>query len=111
MLENCHLCKGDFLTEADPYIVRPTPHGVKLYCSCMIVGHDQLSGIEKLQAENKKLREALEDFVLESDHTPSCNYSERFGFQEDCRCMDRIYYNRDAVMLRARKALKEVNEV
>ena len=60
MLETCHLCKGDFLTEADPYVVRPTPHGVKLYCSCMIVGHDQLSGIEKLQAENKKLREALE---------------------------------------------------
>ena len=59
MLKTCDLCKEDFLTEADPHVIRPTPSGYKIYCSCMIIGHDQLSGIKKLQTENAKLKEAL----------------------------------------------------
>jgi predicted RNase H-like nuclease (RuvC/YqgF family) len=69
------------------------------------------SSNKKLQAENKKLREALEDFILESEHEPSCKYTEAFGFREDCKCMDRRYYNRDECITRAREALKEVGEV
>ena len=57
---SCELCKRDFLTEADPHVIRPTSKGYLHYCSCMIINHDQISGIEKLQTENKKLREALE---------------------------------------------------
>jgi hypothetical protein len=61
MIMTCELCGNEFLTEADPYVVRNTPQGQKYYCSCMIINHDQVSGIDKLQAENKKLREALND--------------------------------------------------
>lgn len=89
MIMTCELCGSDFLTEADPHVIRPTPRGYLHYCSCMIIGHDQISGIDKLQAENielkkkaqmnihnsafngllaenKKLREVLE-FYAESD--------------------------------------------
>jgi hypothetical protein len=65
MIMTCELCGNEFLTEADPYVVRNTPQGQKYYCSCMIINHDQVSGIDKLQAENKKLREALE-FTLKA---------------------------------------------
>jgi uncharacterized protein (UPF0335 family) len=38
----------------------------------MVVGHDQISGIDKLEAENKKLRDALEvafeDFKKQGYH-------------------------------------------
>ncbi len=59
MLKTCDMCAEDFLTEADPHVIRPTPAGYKIYCSCMIVGHNQRSGIEKLKLENAKLKEAL----------------------------------------------------
>lgn len=68
----CELCGNEFLTEADPYVVRNTPQGQKYYCSCMIINHDQVSGIDKLQAENKKLKNALEvafeDFKKQGYH-------------------------------------------
>jgi hypothetical protein len=63
MIMTCELCGNDFLTEADPYVVRNTHQGQKYYCSCMISNHDQISGIDKLQAENKKLRKIIHDLV------------------------------------------------
>ena len=36
MIETCDACGEDFLTEADPYVVWPTPNGRKLYCQCHI---------------------------------------------------------------------------
>ena len=59
MIHSCELCGNDFLTEADPYVVRPTPTGVKLYCVCQIKGFEEMKGAEKLKEENKKLVEAL----------------------------------------------------
>jgi hypothetical protein len=64
MIMTCELCGNEFLTEADPYVVRNTPQGQKYYCSCMIINHDQVSGIDKLQAENKTLRKMIHDLVI-----------------------------------------------
>jgi hypothetical protein len=64
MIMTCELCGNEFLTEADPYVVRNTPQGQKYYCSCMIIKHDQVSGIDKLQAENKTLRKMIHDLVI-----------------------------------------------
>jgi hypothetical protein len=64
MIMTCELCGNEFLTEADPYVVRNTPQGQKYYCSCMIINHDQVSGIDKLQAENKALRKIIHDLVI-----------------------------------------------
>jgi hypothetical protein len=85
---SCELCKRDFLTEADPHVIRPTSKGYLHYCSCIIINHDQISGIEKLQAENKKLREALEFYATHA--RDNCHYP----------VTDKI----------AREALKEVGE-
>jgi hypothetical protein len=63
MIHSCELCGNDFLTEADPYVVRPTPQGVKLYCYCMIKGFEEMKGAEKLKEENKKLVEALKFYI------------------------------------------------
>ncbi len=60
MIMTCELCGNDFLTEADPYVIQNTPQGQKYYCSCMISNHNQISSIDKLQAQNKKLRQELE---------------------------------------------------
>jgi hypothetical protein len=54
MIHTCELCGSDFLTEADPYVVRPTPTGVKLYCVCQIKGFEEMKGAEKLKEENEK---------------------------------------------------------
>jgi hypothetical protein len=64
MIMTCELCGNEFLTEADPYVVRNTPQGERYYCSCMIINHDQVSGIDKLQAENKTLRKMIHDLVI-----------------------------------------------
>lgn len=64
MLETCRACKQDFLTEADPYVVRPTPQGYMLYCSCMIVGHGQVSGLDKLHDRIAAL-EQLAEMVID----------------------------------------------
>lgn len=63
MIMTCELCGNDFLTEADPYVIQNTPQGQKYYCNCMISNHNQISSIDKLQAENKKLRDALEEIA------------------------------------------------
>jgi hypothetical protein len=60
MIESCESCGENFLTEADPYVVRPTSKGYKLYCCCHIKGFDEVKSMkDKIEAENKKLREAL----------------------------------------------------
>ena len=63
MIHSCELCGNDFLTEADPYVVRSTPTGVKLYCVCQIKGFEEMKGAEKLKEENKKLVEALKFYI------------------------------------------------
>lgn len=63
--------------------------------------------------ETKKLKiavEALEDFILENDHLPECVYKNGYGYYYECKCMDRNYYNEDAVIIRAKKALAAINE-
>lgn len=67
MIMTCELCGNDFLTEADPYVIQNTPQGQKYYCNCMISNHNQISGIDKLQAENKKLLEALKFYANVND--------------------------------------------
>lgn len=59
MIYTCELCGSEFLTEADPYIVRPTKDGVKLYCMCQIKGFEEMKGAEKLQAKNVELEREL----------------------------------------------------
>ena len=67
MIETCCSCGEDFLTEADPYVVRPTPKGIKLYCSCQIVGHSQSneSEIKKLREERDKLVDCVKFYANE----------------------------------------------
>lgn len=62
MIKTCELCGQDFLTEADPYVVRPTRSGVKLYCYCQIKGFDEMEVvvIKRLQAENEELRQTID---------------------------------------------------
>jgi hypothetical protein len=66
MLKTCENCAKDFLTEADPYVVVPTPNGCRYYCSCRIVGHDSvksLAQVMKWRYENDKMRELLLKFA------------------------------------------------
>jgi transcriptional regulator with PAS, ATPase and Fis domain len=59
MIVSCELCGEDFLTESDCYVVRPTPKGNKLYCYCQIRNFEEMSAMEKLQAENAFLKENI----------------------------------------------------
>jgi hypothetical protein len=65
MVKTCELCGSDFLTEADPYVVRPTPSGVKLYCYCQIKGFEEMDVIviKRLKAENEELRQTVDKLV------------------------------------------------
>ena len=74
MIHTCELCGSDFLTEADPYVVRPTPTGVKLYCVCQIKGFDEMKGAEKLKEENKKLVEALKFYANSLNYSAIVDY-------------------------------------
>ena len=79
MILTCELCQSQFLTESDPHVIIPGLE-TKIYCYCQVKGDgdqrwiDQLkhehklyqkhlSGLkaenERLEAENKKLRESL----------------------------------------------------
>lgn len=59
MIQTCELCGNDFLTEADPYVVRPTPKGVKLYCYCQIKGFDEMDALKSLRNRINELEEKL----------------------------------------------------
>jgi len=52
MLETCTACKSEFLTEEDPYVVKPTKDGYKLYCYCMIKGFDEIKKPKKLSIKD-----------------------------------------------------------
>ena len=65
--------------------------------------------LKEAEAKEKKLRDALEDFILEDEHMDDCKYTI-IGSEDDCKCMNRNYYNRDSVMDRARQVLKEIGE-
>lgn len=59
MIETCKLCSEDFLTEANPYVVIPSPGGIELHCLCHY---------RKLEIENAQLRDhvmALSKIALE----------------------------------------------
>jgi hypothetical protein len=61
MIASCESCGEDFLTESDPYVVRPTKNGDKLYCYCHIKGFDEVkSKADKLQDENTNLNEKVQ---------------------------------------------------
>lgn len=62
-IHTCELCGRDFLTEADPYVVRPTCTGVKLYCVCQIKGLEEMKGAEKLKEKNEKLRAEIAKLI------------------------------------------------
>lgn len=68
MIASCESCGEDFLTESDPYVVRPTNNGNKLYCYCHIKGFDEvITKADKLQAENAKLKKALQFTILAAE--------------------------------------------
>lgn len=60
--------------------------------------------------EIKVLVATLEDFILESEHSPNCEYRQRFGLENECNCMDRNYYNKDACLIRAKEAIAKYQE-
>lgn len=88
MILTCELCRSQFLTESDPHIVIPGPE-TKIYCYCQVKGNEQkwieqlkhehklyqkhLSGLkadnERLEAENAKLKEAIEVLKIVSQFT------------------------------------------
>lgn len=69
MIHTCELCGSDFLTEADPYVVRPTSSGVKLYCYCQIKGFDELDVviIKRLKSENEQLKRLVQELNREDE--------------------------------------------
>lgn len=76
---------------------------------CEEVSQKQYEKIKELEKKLAIAKEALEDFILEDEHLPDCRF-ENYGYDYPCKCMDRNHYNRDACMLRARLALKQLNE-
>ncbi len=61
MIETCSLCGSDFLTEADPYIVRPTPQGRKLICGCQIKNLHQADSLAiKLSSRDAVIKDLVE---------------------------------------------------
>jgi hypothetical protein len=61
MIATCESCGSDFLTEADPHVIRPTPQGYKLYCYCHIKGFDEVRDkLQSLEAEKAELEKKLE---------------------------------------------------
>ena len=63
-MAKCESCKSEFLTEADPHIIRPTPQGYKLYCYCHIKGFDEVGGkIKELEDINADLLKTLKELT------------------------------------------------
>jgi hypothetical protein len=92
MIATCSLCGSDFLTEADPYIVRPTPQGVKLVCGCQINGLPQA---DKLFEELTKLCAALDESikVIEFYATPESWVRGKNDGNMAINATDREYLN------------------
>lgn len=57
MMSECCKCKGEILTEADPYVYQSTPSGVKLTCySCYKITPEQkIIQLEQQLAQQKAL--------------------------------------------------------
>ena len=106
MIHTCELCGSDFLTEADPYVVRPTPAGVKLYCVCQIKGFDEMKGAEKLKEENKKLVEALK-FYANKDN-PNFIFNPDYHNETDCDFCEDTQFTHFGKL--ARQVLKDIGE-
>lgn len=66
----------------------------------------QFSKIQKLETREKKLKDKLNDFILEDNHSEDCPLI-RFSNRR-CECMDRDYYNRYDILDRAKKTIKEL---
>lgn len=106
MIHTCELCGQDFLTEADCYVVRPTPKGVKLYCYCQIRGFEEMQVLEKLQAENAKLKECVKFYADEANQiAPIYKHDGRNRPGADFTAPYRMDEGK-----RARQVLKELEE-
>lgn len=88
MILTCKLCQSQFLTKSDPHVIIPGPE-TKIYCYCQVKGNEQkwidqlkhehklyqkhLSGLKaeigRLEAENAKLKEAIEVLKIVSQFT------------------------------------------
>ena len=51
MIVSCESCGSELSTESDPYVVKPTPRGNKLYCYCHIRGFNEFK-IVQLEKKN-----------------------------------------------------------
>ncbi len=65
----------------------------------------------ELETKLEMTRLALEDFVLESDHLSSCEYNNGFGNEYECKCMDRKFYNKIRIMIRAKEVLASLVKI
>lgn len=99
MIATCESCGRDFLTEADPHVVRPTPQGYKLYCYCQIKGFEEVKpGLESIYSLKKPNPEALDEVIemlnsrrktepsnefIESLRLPKATPEELEGLPED----------------------------
>ena len=93
MIASCESCGKDFLTEADPHVVRPTKNGYKLYCYCHIKGFDEV--------------ESLTDKLT----TKIVNYEATIGLLKDTlrEIADEDYRgNRPSASVKAYQALKKI---
>jgi transposase-like protein len=90
MLETCASCKSEFLTEADPYVVRPTKDGYKLYCYCMIKGFEEVNPLKELERINADLLNTLKELT-----EPFTEYLNMDDLAEHNK-MIREHYNLDA---------------
>ena len=63
--------------------------------------------IKDQETQLKIAEDMIEDFILESEHSPRCNSHQDKGF---CDCMDRTYFNKQILLDRAKIILKWDNE-
>lgn len=65
----------------------------------------------KLEVENRILKESVELTALWEDHLPECrSHSYIDGEDYPCKCYDHAYYNKDNVISTAREALRRIDD-
>lgn len=63
--------------------------------------------LQKLQDDRKELIEVITDLFLEDDHLPECKFNN-YGYEYDCKCMDRNFFNRDSIMERMKALIEKL---
>lgn len=95
----------DKLRERHPDLILQHPQGEFIRWGMVqrliLEAHD--AELNTLRAELQKERECVDDFLLVNQHLPEC----RAEYEMECKCMDRNYWNSDAVEERARERQKE----